>query len=71
MCEDKIIATSPKWKDVFSHKALLIKASGKMNLGFKIMWYLWSADIWFDNFPLLKFIILANVVVWIIMWWTK
>lgn len=66
--------TRPKcgWKQAFKDKAFCIKigsAFEELTLGYKIIWYLWSADVWFGNFPLLKFIVLVNVVIWIILFY--
>jgi len=61
------------WKQAFNNKAMLISwnlAPGEITTGYKIMWYLWSADIWFGRFPLLKFIVGVNVAVWVMLFLT-
>ena len=59
------------WRDALRQKATVISNTtpfGEATLGYKILWYLWSADIWFgEKFPLLKFIMLMNVLVWVIL----
>lgn len=30
--------------------------------------YLWGFDIWFDRVPMMKLILLLNLVAWTIMW---
>lgn len=57
-------------RDCFTYKAVQFSAIGG-TLGFRIGWYLWSADIWFGNFPLLKFLVGCNVLVWLILFWGK
>lgn len=56
------------WKDAIRYKALLFHSEFEKDasIGYKIVWYLWSADIWFGKFPLLKFIVGVNVVIWIV-----
>lgn len=55
------------WKDAFSDKALCIHAmTDGYSRGYRIAWYLWSADIWFGKFPLLKFILAVNIAVWVL-----
>lgn len=29
---------------------------------------IWGTDIWINNIPTLKMMILANIIIWIIMW---
>lgn len=60
-----------KWKDAFHHKAVSVKLGESGSLGFKILWYLYSADIWFGNFPLLKALVACNIAVWIILFLTR
>ena len=60
-----------KWKDAFRRKAIVIQCNIPKPLGFKVLWYLWSADVWFGNFPLLKALVGCNIVVWIILFLTR
>jgi len=64
------------WRDAFGIKALALSASAKAHenatVGFRIVWVLWSADVWFSGVlpfpvPLLKSMVLCNVIVWIIL----
>ena len=67
-----VIIDTPRriWRDAFHDRAFYISWSlGKSTLGYRIVWFLWSADIWFGRFPLLKFIIGANILVWGILIW--
>lgn len=59
------------WRSAFKHKALFFQATGGVNgtLGFRILWYLYAADIWFGNFPLLKFIVGINILIWLVWLW--
>ena len=52
------------WKDAFRCKAICIEAT-RGSLGYRICFYLWSADIWFGNVPMLKCIVAINFLVWI------
>ena len=47
-------------------KAFLIEAFER-SLAFKLGYYLWGADIWFGRVPMVKSMILANVVVWVML----
>ncbi len=71
---EAIIFGKLRWRDAFKYKALLFScfvSPMKATLGYKILWYLWSADVWFGKFPLLKFIVAANFIVWIILFLTR
>ena len=37
-----------------------------VTLGYRIIYYLWSTDIWFGKLPLLKLVLAVNIVVWIL-----
>ena len=37
--------------------------------GFKEhFWYFWGYDIWYNSYPVVKILVLANIIVWIIGW---
>jgi|WetSurMetagenome_2_1015567.scaffolds.fasta_scaffold1094670_2 hypothetical protein len=64
------------WKDAFCNHVLGFEVvpGADVTTGYKIIWLLWSADIWYGGllpfrlmFPLLKFLILCNIIVWIIL----
>lgn len=58
------------WREGLKEKAISFEshpdAPEDMTVGYRIVWYLWAADIWFGKFPLLKFILGVNVVIWIV-----
>lgn len=61
------------WKSAFKQKAMYfhmgVDPGVKGTLGYRIFWYLYSADIWFGKFPLLKFIVGVNVLIWLVWLW--
>ena len=57
---------SYRWRDALSQRAVVFKNKEKGTIGYRILWYSWSADIWFGRFPLLKFIIGGNILLWVI-----
>ena len=60
----KEITFVDNWRTALRMKAVQVSAGKGTTLGYKVIFYLWSADIWFGKFPLLKFIIVANIIVW-------
>jgi len=32
------------------------------------LWMLWGFDVWIGRVPLLKLVVLANLVMWVLMW---
>lgn len=56
--------------DAINTKALLFRHIDG-SIRFRIFWYLWSADIWFGNFPLLKFVVGCNILIWLALFWLK
>lgn len=57
--------TRKTWRDALRNKAIQFNACEKGDtIGYKVLWYLWSADVWFGRVPLLKSIVVANVLVW-------
>ena len=68
------------WRDAFRTRAISLSATPfeTGTLGFKICWILWSADIWYVGilpfripFPLLKTILLCNIIVWVVLFATR
>ena len=57
------------WMSALRSRAVEINvdtSKSNMTRGYKILFLLYSADIWVNNIPILKFIIAANIIVWII-----
>ena len=57
------------WRTALRSRAVEINvdtSKSNMTRGYKILFLLYSADIWVNNIPILKFIIAANIIVWII-----
>ena len=36
---------------------------------YKVGYYLWGADIWFGRVPVIKSLLLANIIVWVLLIW--
>ena len=57
------------WKTALSHKALHFHSAfpGNSTAGYKIIWWLWSADVFYWHMPLLKSLVCANILVWVLL----
>ena len=58
------------WKNaILNDRLFLISMDLNMRdvtIGYRVFYYLWSADIWFGRLPFLKFIVAVNMLVWIL-----
>ena len=55
------------WRVALSEKAVQFESTHlEMTTGYRIAWYLWAADIWFGRFPLIKSLVVVNVVAMIL-----
>ena len=65
-----VILPKRTWRDALQDKVMHIDWKIEdATLGYRIVWWLWSADIWFGRFPLLKFIVGVNILLWIVTIW--
>lgn len=60
---DNVDATKGEWRTIS------INIEGGMSLlrEFGLLKIIWGTDIWINGFPILKLLIAANFVVWIIL----
>lgn len=70
LCMEKSGMENCSLRDILRTKAVLFSAYA-MPIKYKVAWYLWSADIWFGNFPLLKFVVGCNILVWLLLFAIK
>lgn len=61
------------WRGALQCKALVISMKGikSMALSHRIIYALWGNDIWFGSVPIIKTMIGANIVVWILLFLTR
>lgn len=61
------------WRDTLQFKALVISMKGikSMSRRHRIIYALWGNDIWFGSVPIIKTMIGANIVVWILLFLTR
>jgi hypothetical protein len=53
------------------YRAIQIKYAIWKATPIEIIKFIWGADIWLGNIPFMKSLILANIIVWAIMWATR
>jgi hypothetical protein len=76
----KNICMGHNWKDALRCKAIHFKFDGcgqeekgedgsivKYTFGYRLVWTLWSADVFFNRIPLFKTLIFLNMIVWLIV----
>lgn len=72
MCDKPEVIIHEAPAPLFKSRALDIHmdSSGIGPIWRKFLFHLFSTDIWVNNIPVLRTLILANILVWIIMWWS-
>jgi len=67
---DAKLRINQTFRDGLKCKAVYIQCfTSKTLLSFKIGYWLWGMDIWINNVPVMKTIIIANIVVWLLLFW--